>query len=498
MGYRPGPVEGLVGVIKPRIRSLPAALGSGGGELVALGESLGYTLDGWQKLASNDLLATGDDGELAAFEAVVVAGRQNGKSLLAELYALHFALEGETVMFTAHRADIAKELFRRLLASLPPDLATMPTFTNGKEQIAFPSGGVILFRTRGPRVGRGFTIDKLIVDECQICDREHLDALVPGLRTRPGAQVFYLGCAPDARTNPNCHVLYELRERAKSGASENLCFLEWSAGFQDGDGVELQAHELTEADLDDERQWAAATPASESGRITLDRMRIEREALDASSFAVEYLTVGVWPDAEGGAGPISAEAWLELVDEASEIHMNGQIPAVVVSADIAPDRTVWVTLVGRREDERWHIDLVGRFPGIPAGVKAIGELFARPDLDVRHIVADGEPANLDLLGRLPNEYIPAAHIGTENASRVGTQACGALVDLVNEGRVRHRGQNELTEAIRGAVIRTFSDSWVYSRSRSRSDVSPLLAAAVALWKAEQEIEPLAGQEISIH
>jgi hypothetical protein len=482
-------------MVKPRIRSLPAALGSIGSELADLGARLGYTLDGWQRLALNDMLATNEQGALAAFEAVLLVGRQNGKSLLAELYAVHFAMQGECVMFTGHRADTAKEIFRRLLASLPDELGARPTFTNGKEQVAFPGGGVILFRTRGPRVGRGFTLDKLIVDECQICDREALDASVPALRTRPGAQVLYLGCAPDARTNGNCDVLHELRERAKAGTSESLCYLEWSAGFADAEGSELQAHELSESQLDDEVQWLAASPATESGRISLERMRVEREALDASSFAVEYLTVGVWPDVGVGAGPVSVDAWMELVDAESELYTGSGIPEVVIGIDVSPARQVSVSLVGRREDDRWHPDFVGRFEGLAAAVRAIAAIFERDDVDVRFIVADGEPANLDLLARLKQEYIPERVIATENASRVGPQACGALVDLVNEGRLRHRGQLEIAEAIRGAVVKTFSDSWVYSRSRSRSDVSPLLATAVALWKAEVEIAPVAKQRL---
>lgn len=476
-------------MIKPRIRSLPAALGTRGDELEALARKLGYTLDPWQRLAVNDILATHETGELAAYEAVVICSRQNGKSLIDELYALHFALAGETVMFTSHRADTAKEIFRRLLASLPDELGARPTFTNGKEQVAFPGGGVILFRTRGPRVGRGFTLDKLIVDEAQICDQEHLDAAAPGLRTRPGAQILFTGCAPDARTNGNCDVLYELRERAKLGTSETLCYLEWSAGFYDDEGAELQAHELTEAMLDDERQWLPATPAMESGRITIERMRVERDAMDASSFAVEYLSVGVWPSGAGAGGPLTVERWLELVDEASEIATSDAfIPEVALGFDVSPERRVSVCLVAYRDDARLHLDLVGIFAGMNAAVKAIGAIFARDDIDVRYVVADGEPQNLDLMARLRQEYVPDEHLCTENASRVGVQSSANLVDLVNEDAFRHRGQVELTEAIRGAVVKTFSDSWVYSRSRSRSDVSPLLAAAAALWKASVEFD----------
>ncbi len=124
-------------IVKPRIRVLPAALGTRGAELIATAESLGYTLDGWQKLGANDILATNEIEELAAFEAVMLVCRQCGKSLVGELYALLHALKGETVFYTAHRADTARLIHRRLLASLPDELGAVPTFTNGKEEITW-------------------------------------------------------------------------------------------------------------------------------------------------------------------------------------------------------------------------------------------------------------------------------------------------------------------------------------------------------------------------
>lgn len=477
-------------MIRPRLRSLPPALGTRGGELVELAELLGYELDDWQQLAANDVLAVDGDGRLAAFEAVLLASRQCGKSLVGELYALLFALAGERVLHTSHRADSAKEIFRRLLASLPDELGAEPTFTNGKEQIVFPSGGVILFRTRGPRVGRGYTLHKLVVDECQITGRDELDAALPTLRTRDGAQVLYLGCAPNANQNDKCDVLFELRERAKAG-SDALCFLEWSAAAVDDEGNELPGDQLPEAILDDETFWTQATPAL-GKRITLDRMRVEREALDPVSFAVEYLSVGVWPDARGaGGGPVSLEAWEELIDPDSELDPDEEIAEVVVGFDMNARREVSVCLVGLRADVLMHLDYVGRFLGADAAVRAIAGLVERDDIDVRAVVCDGEPQNMDLLRRLGREYVPERVLRAENASKAGVASCGALIDIVNQGKLRHRGQREIADAIRGAVVKTFSDSWVYSRSRSKGDVSPLLAAACALWVADAELE-LAG------
>ena len=72
--------------------------------------------------------------------------------------------------------------------------------------------------------------------------------------------------------------------------------------------------------------------------------------------------------------------------------------------------------------------------------------------------------------------------------RLGVQSCAGLVDLVSERRFRHRGQHELRDAIRGSVTKPLSESWMFSRSRSKADVSPLIAAAAALHVANVEIE----------
>jgi hypothetical protein len=93
-------------MVKPRIRSLPAALGSRGQELVELAERLGYTLDPWQKLAVNDVLATNDAGALAAFEAVPIVARQCGKSLVGELnLGLAVLARGDTDRAADHLSE---------------------------------------------------------------------------------------------------------------------------------------------------------------------------------------------------------------------------------------------------------------------------------------------------------------------------------------------------------------------------------------------------------
>jgi hypothetical protein len=84
-----------------------------------------------------------------------------------------------------------------------------------------------------------------------------------------------------------------------------------------------------------------------------------------------------------------------------------------------------------------------------------------------------------------------------DSSQAGVKGCGALLDLIAERKFRHRGQRPLSEAVRGATVKHFTDSWAFSRSKSRSDVSPLIAAAVALHVADMEIEVAGATSLQV-
>jgi hypothetical protein len=61
------------------------------------------------------------------------------------------------------------------------------------------------------------------------------------------------------------------------------------------------------------------------------------------------------------------------------------------------------------------------------------------------------------------------------------KACNLLVSLVENRAVRHRGEPELQSAVRGAARKSLGDSWLWSRKLARVDISPLVAATLALW-----------------
>ena len=486
-------------MIRPYLRVLPAALGNRLDEAVLVAEQLGWELDDEQKLALGDITSTTGDGKLAFYEAVISAPRQAGKSLVCEVWAVMHAQRGERILYTGHRADLAGTIFRRMWATIPAEWGATPTFSNGRESLQFSSGGGIDFKTRGARIARGQTYDKIVVDEAQQVTEEDLDGMRYSIRTRPDAAILYAACAPNGRVNVNCLVLKSLRDRARGGQADGLVYVEWAGIELDDDGEEFQAHQMSEAVLADRSVWKRATPGF-GARITEERMASELESMGPVSFAIEALNIPLWPDlAYAGAGPVTFAAFEALLDEQSKLNPDESIHPVVVSYDMNPTRTGSITLAGRRDD-LLHVDLVGRFEGAAAMEAAIARLCERADLDVVAVVCDGSPENLALLKKLRYDYVVTERQAREEgAARLGQQACGSLVDFVNEGRFRHRGQLELMEAVRGAVTKSLgTDGWVYSRGRSRSDVSPLIAMACALHVADMELEGAGASAIDIY
>jgi hypothetical protein len=62
-------------------------------------------------------------------------------------------------------------------------------------------------------------------------------------------------------------------------------------------------------------------------------------------------------------------------------------------------------------------------------------------------------------------------------------ACGRFYDAVTNRRVCHTGQPDLDAAVAAAATRKLGDAWAWSRSSSAVDISPLVAATLALWGA---------------
>jgi hypothetical protein len=102
---------------------------------------------------------------------------------------------------------------------------------------------------------------------------------------------------------------------------------------------------------------------------------------------------------------------------------------------------------------------------------------------LRELVAELGPAEVVVDGRAAGTLLApftAARVTETSASDLAN-GCAFLIDLVENGSLRHRGERELLVAIDGAAKRPLGDSWAWSRRNSGVDIAPLVAITLGAW-----------------
>ena len=431
-----------------------------------LAESAGLLLDEWQRHVLDVALGERADGQWSAFEVGLVVPRQNGKGAVLEARELAglFLFGEQLILHSAHEFKTAQEAFRRILFlvensdHLRKRVARVRT-SHGEEGIELTGGARLRFVARSTGSGRGFSGDCVILDEAYKLDGEAMAALLPTLSARPNPQLWYTSSAPMASSSQ----LHRVRRRALDGGDARLAYLEWSVDES--------------ADPADPAGWAAANPAL-GLRIGAEFVASEMAAMPVEVFRRERLGVPDLPAGELQAAAIPADAWTGCADVASQ--PDGRLRFAV---DVTPDRSrSAVGVAARRADGLWHVELVDTDQGVAWVAGRVAELVR-----VHGGVVGLDPASP--AGSLLPE-LAAAGVAVELVStRQFGQACGRFLDLVVEGLVRHRCQPGLDAAVAAAVRRPLGDAWAWNR-RDGADISPLVAATLALWlAAEAEAAP---------
>jgi hypothetical protein len=461
---------------RPTVCSFPQDASTAvGRDAVQLAASAGLVLDPWQEFVIENALGTRDDGKWSAFEVGVNVPRQNGKGGILEARALAglFLLEERYIIWSAHNFDTSKESFGRLesLIRETPALNQQVAkyrHSHGEEGIELKNGARIRFRTRTTGGGRGFTADCVILDEAMFLNETFHWALLPTLSARSvvgNPQVWYTGSAADELVHQHAIVWARVRERGMT-EDPGLAYFEWSAHSEEVVRPEDVTHEM----LDDENLWAGANPALDI-RISRKHVGHELRSMDARGFAVERLGVGSWPRTDGLVeSVISIEDWLALVNPDSKLGDD-----FCLAFDVSPDRTrAAIAAAGRNQDGVLHVEIAEYLKGTTDVVQRLLEIEAEHYPD--EIVCAAQSPAEALLEEAKDAGLKVRVVTiTEHA-----QACGQLVDLVTDRELVHLGSNELATAVRGARTRPLGDAWAWSRKNSAVDISPLVAATLAL------------------
>ncbi|MFM1964890.1 MAG: hypothetical protein RL134_615 [Actinomycetota bacterium] len=416
----------------------------------------GLRLDDWQKWLLVEMLQVNERGRWSAFEACVVVPRQNGKGGLLEarqLYGLFLGGE-QLALHTAHEFKTCYEHFLRVrsLIENTPELMSRVAMIRtgaGEQAIELKSGARLRFVARSNSSGRGFTGDTIYLDEAFALTPEIMGTLLFTLSAVPNPQVVYTSSAPTYGQR----VLFDLIQRGRAGDSDNLLYAEWG----NPQGVTI----------DDRDAWYRANPAL---GIRIDESSVLAEMNAMRSFPEEFLRerLGVVIEADD-AGVIPAGTWNALHDIDSLARPRAAALAV------GPGMT-WAALAGagERSDGRIHLEVVRHARGTAWVIDSCRRAYEETG---RPILVDPKSPTGGLLHALRAANVPLQEVAPAQFVR----ACSGLQDAALNDRIRHLDQPELSEAVRGADVRPVGEAWAFSAKSSSTDITPLLAATLALF-----------------
>jgi hypothetical protein len=439
----------LLGAQAPRLHSAPAGTEDSGRDAVEFAAQAGLHLDPWQQLVLRQALRE-RDGKWSAFEVGLVVPRQNGKGSVLEALELFLLFLPDPdappplILHSAHEFKTSAEHFRRMrdLIEGTPHLNSKVRIIRtaaGSESIELHSGARLRFVTRTGGSGRGFSADTIVIDEAYNLTPEAMAAVLPTMSARPNPQVWYTSSAGMTSSSQ----LRRIRERGVQGSSR-LAYFEWSAP--------------DDADLEDRQAWAQANPAL-GIRIPAEFVEAELEAMPAEQFARERL--GIWQNIAGESSAFDVAKWEALHSPAER---GGSLSFAVATA---PDRS-WsaISAAWRREDGHMQVELVDYHAGAAWVWERADQLRGRWGARLlvtnaaRGLLADAE----------------------EPSQAEQAQAHNALADAIEAGTVRHGNQPALNVAVSGSRWRPYGDTRVLDR-KGGTDISPIDAAALALWQA---------------
>ncbi len=460
----------------PRIHAVHAWTSTLADEAIELAAAAGMILDDWQAEALRDLMSVGANERWLHFEFGINVTRQNGKGVVLEVreLALLAGITGEKLgVHSAHEFKTSEEHFLRLeqLVESADLKVKQIRRSHGQEGIYMPDGTRMRFVTRTKSGLRGFAgVDYLNLDEAMIINGASHGAMMPTLRASKaprGPQLVYTGSAVDQEIHDHGIVWARIRERGLRGDDESLGYIEFSVEGEHPD-------DLSEAQALDVELWRSSNPGL-GIRISEEHMAREQRSLDPRTFAVELLGVGDWPATDGSADVlISPELWADVLDPDEVL-----IDPVCVSCDVSPERHSSIVAAGRSETGKMMVEVIACRSGTGWLVDRLIDLYRTHE--IAEVVCDGFGPSAAIANRLDEAGIKVKRMDSGDYGK----ACGLFVDCVGEKTLRHLGQPELDSAIRGAKARPLVDRWAWSRTKSTVNISPLVAATLALWSATE-------------
>jgi hypothetical protein len=426
-------------------------------------QRLGVTFDPWQVGAGRLLLAKRVDGNLAA----MIGGcgmslpRQVGKTYLigGMTFALCMNIPGLLIIWSAHHARTHGETFMSM-ASFAERPKVKPYVEqvfkgSGDEEIRFRNGSRILFGARERGFGRGVPgVDMIVSDEAQIMSDKALDDQLATMNTSRFGLAVYIGTPP--KPTDASESFTRMRTEAWKGTLRDAAWIEFGAD--------------PDADPTLHRTWAKANPSFPKRTPPESILRLQRK-LTPESFLREGL--GVWDDADAKGDRLTATAWAKVADESVDVR---RIASPVLGIDVAPNHAAASIVAAGFDPDRAMpvLEVVDARGGASWLAPRTAELVRQYGATLALNSSGPVGSLIPELERLGLSWVDVR--GADNV-----KACGRLVSMVNDRTLAHHGDPEFTAAVIGARARKNGDGFIWSRSDSSVDITPLVAATVALW-----------------
>lgn len=467
---------------------MPGEDGPLGDRLIQFVRRHGGELDPEQEMLLRGSTRLADDGFWTARRVGINMPRQNGKGevlMWRELFGI-YELKERLIIHTAHEFKTSEKHFERLesvIRNSPELLARMKRaetnseriigfrYSHGDEAIELDDGCKIEFKTRTAGGMRGFDkVAMLVFDEAHIISDSAHSSMFPILRASDaehGPQVWYTGSAADQDVHVNSVVWTRVREQGIAGEADRLMYCEWSLPFDHPD-------EIPDEVATDRTNWYSVNFAL-GRRVSEEWMAEEMESIGWRGFLVELLGVGDYPSTDISPDLIiSPQDWADLLQPDSML-----LDPIALSVDVSPERWAAIVAAGRNDQGNWHAEVVHANHGTGWVANAMRDLYDKHD--VAEVVCDGFGPSAAIARLIDDAGITVRRMDSGDYGK----ACGFFVDAVGERTLRHIGQQELDHAIRGAKARPLVDRWAWSRTKSNVNISPLVAATLALWSAHE-------------
>ncbi len=415
-------------------------------------------------------MATDAEGLWAAPTTGREMPRQNGKGDEIEVVELWGLVQrAERILHTIHDAVLlATETQSRLLSVIDghPDLSRLKLRAwrgTGQQMIEMRNGGIIWYRTRTGGGARGVDeVDRIVVDEAQHAEPEHISAITPTQLASPNPQLNAMGTSG---IDGKSAWWWTIRKRALGDTPGDFGYVGHTAEVLslDHEGRVMSPP----VDVTDPARWRENNPALVAGR-TGDRFFVEQfKLLGPKMFGREHM--GVWdPEPQTSGSVIDPAKWAALGDPSSQIE-----GPMALAYDVSHDRSsASIAVCGRRADGQLHVEVIDRKAGTRWLVDRLPEL--RDKWSPVGIGADpGGPAGA-VIPDLDDAGLEVERLASQKIA----QGCGGFLDDVTELRLHHHPDPDLDRAVAAAGVKPVGDAWRWQRSVD-VDLSPLYAVTIA-------------------